>query len=65
MFNVKAKEENGRTVLQLEGRLDVNAAKEADKTFMEAADEADDIILDCEKLEYIACAGQSILSQNP
>ncbi len=65
MFNVKAKEENGRTVLQLEGRLDVNAAKEADKTFMEAADEADDIILDCEKLEYIASAGQSILSQNP
>lgn len=57
MLNIKAYDEGGRTVLALDGRLDVNAAKEADKTFMDAADEADDIILDCEKLEYIASAG--------
>ena len=57
MLNISKSDENGRTVITLEGRLDVNAAKEADKQFMDTAEEADDIILDCAKLEYIASAG--------
>ena len=57
MLDIKSSEENGRCVLALNGRLDVNAAKEADKKFMEAAENADDIILDCAGLEYIASAG--------
>lgn len=57
MLKIRSSTENGRTVLSLEGRLDVNAAKEADRSFMDTADEADDIILDCAELEYIASAG--------
>ena len=57
MLKIRSSTENGRTVLSLEGRLDVNAAKEADRSFIDAADEADDIIPDCAELEYIASAG--------
>ena len=44
-------------VIELAGRLDVKAARETEEVFSKACDEVNDVVVDCEELEYIASAG--------
>ena len=39
------------------GRLDVNAAEQAEKALLSAAERFDDVTLDLEQLDYISSAG--------
>lgn len=57
MLDIK-KSVNGDTMeLKLIGRLDTNTAKEADKAFTEAVEQAESVVLDCAELEYCSSAG--------
>ena len=49
--------------VRLAGRLDVKAAREVDEAFMQAAEEAKNVILDLSELEYIASAGLRALKR--
>lgn len=49
--------------VKLVGRLDVNAAREAEAAFVAAAEEADDVVLDMSELDYIASAGLRALKR--
>ena len=52
------KEENQNIVMALEGRLDTGAAAQVKSDMQVLYDNEDrDIILDCEKLEYISSSG--------
>ena len=57
MLNISTQNEGNDYIVFLDGRLDVRAAADADKEFTEIAAKADNVILDCGKLEYIASAG--------
>ena len=57
MLSVTATAYDDVIVLQLKGRLDVKAAKDADEAFASAAAELKDVVLDMKDLEYIASAG--------
>ena len=55
---------NGDTMeLKLTGRLDTNTAKEADKAFTDAVEQAGGIVLDCSELEYCSSAGLRALKR--
>lgn len=49
--------------VKLAGRLDVKSAKAADVAFMDAAQEAKNIVLDMSELDYIASAGLRTLKR--
>ena len=56
------KEENGKFVVTLEGRLDTAVADQTAKELSVLNDcTGHDIIIDCEKLEYISSSGLRIL----
>ena len=57
MLNITTSSEDNAVVIFLEGRLDVNAAVEADRTFTEVLSQTDSVVLDLQKLEYVASAG--------
>lgn len=49
--------------VKLGGRLDVKAAGEVDAVFEEAAETADNVVLDLSELDYIASAGLRALKR--
>lgn len=57
MLSIECTVKEGVSEVKLEGRLDANAAKEADIAFTQAAEEAKDVVLDLSELVYIASAG--------
>lgn len=57
MLNITTSSEDNAVVIFLDGRLDVNAAVEADRTFTEVLSQTDSVVLDLQKLEYVASAG--------
>jgi len=63
MLEINTIAEDSATVIYLNGRLDVKAAKDADTAFAEAAQEANDVILDLKDLDYIASAGLRALKR--
>lgn len=51
-------EENGKMTVQMSGQLDTLAAAQAEKDLQPAFEsECKDVLIDCEKLEYVASAG--------
>ena len=63
MFEASSTLKGNLNEVKLVGRLDVNAAKEADEVFAKAADEATDVRLDLTDLDYIASAGLRALKR--
>ena len=53
--------ENGILTISLEGRLDTATSPELEALLKEKMDDADAIIFDFEKLEYISSAGLRVL----
>lgn len=57
-MNIDIKEQNGGMVATLEGRLDTPAAVKVQQEMAPLMENADkEILLDCEKLEYISSSG--------
>lgn len=57
MLEINTKQEGDTTVVLLNGKLDVNAAMEADKKFSEIGQASSSVVLDCADLAYISSAG--------
>lgn len=63
-MNTKIEEMDGKTVVVLEGEMDTAAAQEAEGILQQFyKNDGKDIIIECEKLEYIASSGLRILIQ--
>ncbi len=54
------KEQNDEIVVYFEGRLDTAASPQTEKEIQPILDMDKDILLDCEKLEYISSSGLRI-----
>ena len=54
-------EENGALILSLEGRLDTVTSPDFQEVLIPAIDEAKDVKLNFEKLDYVSSAGLRIL----
>ena len=61
MLKINKKEENGKVIYVLEGRLDTVTAPDLEKEFKDSLDSVEDLTLDFEKLEYISSAGLRVL----
>ncbi len=57
MMKINVEDEGDRKVLYLDGRLDVNAARDNEALFIETAASTMDMVIDCEKMTYISSAG--------
>ena len=61
MLNITKKTEDEKFIVSLEGRLDTVTAPELEKELNESVDEASDLVMDFEKLEYISSAVLRVL----
>ena len=61
MLNIKKTMGGGTTTFFLEGRLDTVTAPEFEKEVKASFDEAESLVLDFEKLDYISSAGLRVL----
>ena len=61
MLNVVNTFENGTARVDLEGRLDTVTAPELEKQLKDAMDDAAELVLGMEKLDYISSAGLRVL----
>ena len=61
MLNINKTIENGKAVLNLEGRLDTLTAPKLENTVKELLPGLTELTLDLEKLEYISSAGLRVL----
>lgn len=63
-MNTKIEEMDGKTIVVLEGEMDTAAAQEAEGILQQFyKNDGKDIIIECEKLDYIASSGLRILIQ--
>ena len=60
-LNINKINEDGKTVVKLEGRLDTMTAPDLEKDIMEDKDSLKDLVFDLESLEYISSAGLRVL----
>ncbi|MBQ3790260.1 MAG: STAS domain-containing protein [Lachnospiraceae bacterium] len=63
MLQIVTEQSENQTTLYLKGRMDLGGARSASGPFMEQADQAMKIVLDCSELEYVASAGLRVLKQ--
>ena len=61
MLNISKKMENNVLTISLEGRLDTPSAIQFEESLMESIGEAEELVLDFEKLDYIASSGLRVL----
>ena len=61
MLNIVKTAEEGKVTYSLEGRLDTNTSEELETDLTETIQEAEELIMDFEKLDYISSAGLRIL----
>ena len=61
MLNIEKKGENGKLCVALEGRLDTVTAPDLESELNAALAGVTELVLDCEKLEYISSAGLRVL----
>lgn len=57
MITITETQNDNVVELALAGRLDVIAARDAEKAFADACEKSDNIVLDMSELDYIASAG--------
>ena len=60
-MNISKQLDNGCLTLVLQGRLDTTTAPQLESELKAALDQADTLVLDFEKLEYISSAGLRVL----
>ncbi len=60
-MNIKLNDNNGILNVALDGRLDTTTAPEFEAFLGEHYEQADSIVIDCEKLSYISSAGLRVL----
>jgi len=60
-MNIDKKQENGKILLVLEGRLDTTTAPKLQEILIPTFDEAGDVTLDFAELAYISSAGLRVL----
>ena len=63
MLSVSNKITGDVNEVKLAGRLDVKAARDAEAAFLDAAKQAQNIVLDASELEYISSAGLRALKR--
>ena len=63
MLQIVTEQSEEQTTLHLTGRMDLGGARSANGPFMEQAEQATKIVLDCTELEYVASAGLRVLKQ--
>lgn len=61
MLNINKHAENDLLIMELEGRLDTSTAPQLESSINESIDGVHELIIDCEKLEYISSAGLRVL----
>ena len=61
MLNIVKKLEDDALTLELEGRLDTNAAGDLEKVLKDELDYIDSLVFDMEKLDYVSSAGLRVL----
>ena len=61
MLDINKSQENGTLTVTLAGRLDTVTAPELESSLKESLADTAELILDCEKLEYISSAGLRVL----
>ena len=61
MLNINTNREDGKLVVTLEGRLDTSTAPDLEKLFKEQLPGVGDLVLDCEKLDYVSSAGLRVM----
>lgn len=60
-MNIKRKEENDKTIILLEGRLDKISSAEVEEELKKEIDKKRNLVLDFKDLQYISSAGLRIL----
>ena len=61
-MKTKIEEQEGKYIVYLEGEMDTTAALEAEKALQPLyKTDGQDVVIECEKLEYIASSGLRIL----
>ena len=61
MLDIKIEKEEGKVCAALEGRLDTVTSPDLEKALNEALEDAKELEMDFEKLEYISSAGLRVL----
>jgi anti-anti-sigma factor len=60
-MTINKTQENGKIILQLEGRLDTTTAPELHEVLIPAFDEAKEIILKFDEIAYVSSAGLRVI----
>lgn len=60
-MEIKFIKNDGNLMVNPEGRLDTNTAPELESFFNANIGDADALVIDCEKLEYVSSAGLRVL----
>lgn len=60
-MNINKKLEDKRLVVAIEGRLDTTTAPELEASLKESLDGVEELVLDCNGLDYISSAGLRVL----
>ena len=61
MLNISKNQNGTELTFALEGRLDTITAPQFESEIKESIDDVKELIIDCEKLEYISSAGLRVL----
>ncbi len=61
MLKITPKVEKKKALITLEGRLDTQSARDFEKTVTSILDSVDEVVIDCQELEYISSAGLRVL----
>lgn len=60
-MKIDVKKEDGKMLVELEGRLDTTSAPELEKVLGDSLDDVDNLVLDFEKLRYVSSSGLRVL----
>ena len=61
MLNINKKTEDGKLTVELEGRLDTTTSPELEKCLSDSLGDAEELVLDFDRLSYISSAGLRVL----
>ena len=61
MLNISKEMENTRLTFSLEGKLDSVTSNDLESEIMNSLEGVEELVVDCEKLEYVSSAGLRVL----